>query len=76
MKGSLKRSALENYLFVLYGANELYALQQYIKATGALESDAWWICKLYNKDQLPTDLNIKLHVNCRDLSLPDNHRQI
>ncbi|KAL3290739.1 hypothetical protein RB213_001406 [Colletotrichum asianum] len=29
-----------------------------------------------SNNQLPTDLNIKLHVNHRDLSLPDNHRQI
>ncbi|KAL3292280.1 hypothetical protein RB213_011923 [Colletotrichum asianum] len=56
--------------------HQLYALQQYIKATGAPESDAWWTCELYDKDQLPADLNIKLRVNRRDLSLPDNHRQI
>ncbi|KAL3290979.1 hypothetical protein RB213_002099 [Colletotrichum asianum] len=76
IKGGLKRSAPENRLFVLYSANEssvnktkveviagqhqLYALQQYIKATGAPESDAWWTCELYDKDQLPADLNIKL----------------
>ncbi|KAL3290675.1 hypothetical protein RB213_009693 [Colletotrichum asianum] len=106
IKGSLKRGAPENHLFILYSANEvhqiqqrtdgsntaaqddsnsnseanflnwssvnktkveviagqhqLYALQQYIKATGAPESDAWWTCELYDKDQLPADLNIKL----------------
>ncbi|KAL3292298.1 hypothetical protein RB213_011941 [Colletotrichum asianum] len=70
MKGGLERSALENYLFVLYSANK------YIKATGAPESNTWWTCELYDKDQLPADLNIKLHVNRKDLSLPDNHRQI
>uniref|UniRef100_L2FHL0 Uncharacterized protein n=1 Tax=Colletotrichum fructicola (strain Nara gc5) TaxID=1213859 RepID=L2FHL0_COLFN len=58
------------------GQHRLCALRQYIKATGAPESDAWWTCDLYDKDQLPADLNIKLRVNSRDPSLPDNHGQI
>ncbi|KAF3799156.1 hypothetical protein GCG54_00015344 [Colletotrichum gloeosporioides] len=35
-------------------------------------------CKSFENltDQLPADLNIKLRVNCRELSLLNNHRQI
>ncbi|GJC90065.1 hypothetical protein ColLi_12903 [Colletotrichum liriopes] len=57
---------------VMAGQHRLCALREYVKATGALESDAWWTCELYDK----ADLNIKLRINRRDPSLPDNHGQI
>ncbi|KAL0929278.1 uncharacterized protein CTRU02_215819 [Colletotrichum truncatum] len=61
---------------VMAGQHRLRALQEYIKATGAPESDNWWTCELYDKDRLPVDLDIKLRINRRDPSLPDNHGQI
>ncbi|KAF4883690.1 hypothetical protein CGCF415_v015725 [Colletotrichum fructicola] len=61
---------------VMAGQHRLHALREYIKATGAVESDAWWTCELYDKDKLPPDLNMRLRVNRRDPSLPDNHGQI
>ncbi|KDN72005.1 hypothetical protein CSUB01_12141 [Colletotrichum sublineola] len=61
---------------VMAGQHRLCALREYVTATGALESDAWWTCELYDKDRLPAELNIKLRINRRDPSLPDNHGQI
>ncbi|KAK6206261.1 hypothetical protein QIS74_13680 [Colletotrichum tabaci] len=61
---------------VMAGQHRLCALREYVKATGAPESDAWWTCELYDKDRLPAELNIKLRINRRDPSLPDNHGQI
>ncbi|KAF6816920.1 hypothetical protein CMUS01_12180 [Colletotrichum musicola] len=49
---------------------------EYIEVTGAPALDAWWTCELYDKDRLLADLNIKLRINRRDLSLADNHGQI
>ncbi|KAL3291064.1 hypothetical protein RB213_004789 [Colletotrichum asianum] len=112
MKGSLKCGALENYLFVLCGANEMVvilppetiaiAIAKQTSSTGpllirlrwrlwrdstsfapsnsTLRQQACWSlmpggCVSY-MIKLPADLNIKLHVNRRDLSLLDNHGQI
>ncbi|KZL83393.1 hypothetical protein CI238_13041 [Colletotrichum incanum] len=61
---------------VMASQHRLSALREYVKATGALASDAWWTCELYDKDRLPAELNVKLRINRRDPSLPDNHGQI
>ncbi|KAK1519800.1 hypothetical protein CABS01_16568 [Colletotrichum abscissum] len=61
---------------VMAGQHRLRALREYIEATGAPETDSWWVCELYDKDRLPAELNIKLRVNRRDPNLPDNHGQI
>ncbi|KAF6802377.1 hypothetical protein CMUS01_15368 [Colletotrichum musicola] len=58
------------------GQHWLYALREYIEATGTPALDAWWTCELYDKNRLPVDLNIKLHINQQDPSLADNHGQI
>ncbi|KAF5486598.1 hypothetical protein CGCA056_v015055 [Colletotrichum aenigma] len=58
------------------GQHRIQALREYVKETGAPGSDLWWACELYDKDRLPRDLNVKLRVNRRDPSLPDNHGQI
>ncbi|KAK1990356.1 hypothetical protein LX36DRAFT_705307 [Colletotrichum falcatum] len=61
---------------VMAGQHQLCALREYVVATGAPASEAWWTCELYDKDRLPAELNIKLRINRRDPSLPDNHGQI
>ncbi|KAF4474785.1 hypothetical protein CGGC5_v016501 [Colletotrichum fructicola Nara gc5] len=61
---------------VMAGQHRIQALREYVKETGAPGSDLWWACELYDKDRLPRDLNVKLRVNRRDPSLPDNHGQI
>ncbi|KAK1994148.1 hypothetical protein LX36DRAFT_641942, partial [Colletotrichum falcatum] len=61
---------------VMAGQHRLCALREYVVATGAPASEAWWTCELYDKDRLPAELNIKLRINRRDPSLPDNHGQI
>ncbi|KAF6802830.1 hypothetical protein CPLU01_16139, partial [Colletotrichum plurivorum] len=61
---------------VMAGQHRIEALREYVKETRAPDSELWWTCELYDKDRLPRDLNIKLRVNRRDPSLPDNHGQI
>ncbi|KAF4417011.1 hypothetical protein CFRS1_v016120, partial [Colletotrichum fructicola] len=61
---------------VMAGQHRIQALREYVKETGAPGSNLWWVCELYDKDRLPRDLNVKLRVNRRDPSLPDNHGQI
>ncbi|KAF6830411.1 hypothetical protein CPLU01_07337 [Colletotrichum plurivorum] len=61
---------------VIAGQHRLRALREYIEATGASETDSWWVCELYDQDRLPAEPNIKLQVNRRDPKLPDNHGQI
>ncbi|KAJ0359240.1 hypothetical protein COL26b_014397 [Colletotrichum chrysophilum] len=63
---------------LMAGQHRIQALREYVKDMAASEAAAvlWWTCELYDKDRLPHDLNVKLRVNRRDLSLPDNHGQI
>ncbi|KAI8710963.1 hypothetical protein NCS52_01509700 [Fusarium sp. LHS14.1] len=41
-----------------------------------MTDDLWWTCEFYNKDTLPVELDIKLRVNRRALTLPDSYGQI
>ncbi|KAF6794953.1 hypothetical protein CMUS01_15976 [Colletotrichum musicola] len=61
---------------VMDGQHRIEALREYVKEARAPDSELWWTCEIYDKDHLPRDLNIKLRVNRRDPSLPDNHGQI
>ncbi|KAJ3454455.1 hypothetical protein MRS44_018349 [Fusarium solani] len=61
---------------LMAGQYRIKALRDYAKQTGLGSDDLWWICEFYNKDTLPVELDIKLRVNRRDLTLPDSHGQI
>ncbi|UPK91321.1 hypothetical protein LCI18_002256 [Fusarium solani-melongenae] len=61
---------------LMAGQHRIEALRDYAKQTGSGSDDLWWICEFYNKDTLPVELDIKLRVNRRDLTLPDSHGQI
>lgn len=38
---------------VMAGQHRLHALREYIEATGAPESDSWWVCELYDRGASP-----------------------
>ncbi|KAH7459119.1 hypothetical protein FOMA001_g20261 [Fusarium oxysporum f. sp. matthiolae] len=61
---------------LMAGQHRIEALKDYVKQTNSDSSDLWWICEFYDKDTLPVELDIKLRVNRRDLTLPDTHGQI
>ncbi|KAL6366018.1 hypothetical protein LRP88_00601 [Fusarium phalaenopsidis] len=61
---------------LMAGQHRIEALKDYVKQTDSDSSDLWWICEFYDKDTLPVELDIKLRVNRRDLTLPDTHGQI
>ncbi|KAG5746171.1 hypothetical protein H9Q70_011136 [Fusarium xylarioides] len=61
---------------LMAGQHRIEALRDYVKQTGSGSDDLWWTCEFYNKDTLPVELDIKLRVNRRDLTLPDSHGQI
>ncbi|KAG4277692.1 hypothetical protein FPRO04_06935 [Fusarium proliferatum] len=61
---------------LMAGQHRVEALKDYVKQTHSDSSDLWWICEFYDKDTLPVELDIKLRVNRRDLTLPDTHGQI
>ncbi|KAH7471456.1 hypothetical protein FOMA001_g13813 [Fusarium oxysporum f. sp. matthiolae] len=61
---------------LMAGQHRIEALKDYVKQTASDPNDLWWICEFYNKDTLPVELDIKLRVNRRDLTLPDTHGQI
>ncbi|EXA30946.1 hypothetical protein FOVG_17723 [Fusarium oxysporum f. sp. pisi HDV247] len=61
---------------LMAGQHRIEALKDYVKQTASDPSDLWWICEFYDKDTLPVELDIKLRVNRRDLTLPDTHGQI
>ncbi|KAJ9412797.1 hypothetical protein QL093DRAFT_2570104 [Fusarium oxysporum] len=61
---------------LMAGQHRIEALKDYVKQTHSDSSDLWWICEFYDKDTLPVELDIKLRVNRRDLTLPDTHGQI
>ncbi|KAL0938273.1 uncharacterized protein CTRU02_204883 [Colletotrichum truncatum] len=72
MKGGLERGAPENRIFVLCTAEEVYR----IRRSRDNEDDNDDNDDNNNNDRLPADLDIKLRINRRDPSLPDNHGQI
>lgn len=57
---------------VLAGQHRMAALRQ----LGAPAEDQWWSCELYDRDTLPTGLDVQLRVNRTDTTLPDSHGQI
>jgi hypothetical protein len=61
---------------LMTGQHRIEALRNYVKQTGSGSDDLWWTCEFYNKDTLPVELDIKLRVNRRGLTLPDSHGQI
>ncbi|RTE68358.1 hypothetical protein BHE90_017263 [Fusarium euwallaceae] len=61
---------------LMAGQHRIEALKDYVKQTDSNSSDLWWICEFYDKDTLPVELDTKLRVNRRDLTLPDTHGQI
>ncbi|OBS15077.1 hypothetical protein FPOA_14091 [Fusarium poae] len=61
---------------LMAGQHRIEALKDYVKQTHSDSNDLWWICEFYDKDTLPVELDIKLRVNRRDLTLPDTHGQI
>ncbi|RSL53423.1 hypothetical protein CEP54_010432 [Fusarium duplospermum] len=58
------------------GQHRIEALREYAKQTGADINELWWTCIIYDRDRIPAELDVKLRVNRRDLSLPDSHGQI
>ncbi|KFA53719.1 hypothetical protein S40293_09646 [Stachybotrys chartarum IBT 40293] len=60
---------------IMSGQHRIEALREYVKKTGSSPDELWWVCKTYDKDTLPIDLDIKLRVNRQDLALPDSHGQ-
>ncbi|KAF5965913.1 hypothetical protein FCOIX_12717 [Fusarium coicis] len=61
---------------LMAGQHRIEALKDYVEQTHSDSNDLWWICEFYDKDTLPVELDIKLRVNRRDLTLPDTHGQI
>ncbi|KAM0361982.1 hypothetical protein ACHAO7_011539 [Fusarium culmorum] len=68
---------------LMAGQHRIEALKDYVKQTHSDPNDLWWICEFYDKGvtllnyhTLPVELDIKLRVNRRDLTLPDTHGQI
>ncbi|KAI8665188.1 hypothetical protein NCS56_00954000 [Fusarium sp. Ph1] len=61
---------------VMAGQHRIEAMREYVKQTGAGIKELWWTCIIYDRDRIPAEINVKLRVNRRDLSLPDSHGQI
>ncbi|KAI8664154.1 hypothetical protein NCS55_00922900 [Fusarium keratoplasticum] len=61
---------------VMAGQHRIEAMREYVKQMGADSKELWWTCIIYDRDQIPAEINVKLRVNRRDLSLPDSHGQI
>ncbi|WAO91830.1 Hypothetical protein NCS54_00931300 [Fusarium falciforme] len=61
---------------VMAGQHRIEAMREYVKQTGTDSKELWWTCIIYDRDQIPAEINVKLRVNRRDLSLPDSHGQI
>ncbi|KAF4459450.1 hypothetical protein FALBO_13802 [Fusarium albosuccineum] len=66
----------EEKVEVMAGQHRIEALREYARQVRAEEKELWWTCVFYGRDRLPPELDIKLRVNRRDLSLPDSHGQI
>ncbi|KAL2678846.1 hypothetical protein Neosp_009598 [[Neocosmospora] mangrovei] len=61
---------------VMAGQHRIEAMREYVKQTKADSKELWWTCIIYDGDQIPAEIDVKLRVNRRDLSLPDSHGQI
>lgn len=61
---------------VMAGQHRIQALREYVRKAKAPPSEMWWTCELYDRDRLPSELNIKMRINRRDPGLPDNQGQI
>ncbi|KAH7334195.1 hypothetical protein BKA66DRAFT_555351 [Pyrenochaeta sp. MPI-SDFR-AT-0127] len=75
--------SFENWSSVVGGKAELMAgnhrveaLKEYLRYSQSSEAERWWVCDIYDRDELPSHLHIKLRANREDTILPDNHGQI
>ncbi|KAL6886040.1 hypothetical protein GGI43DRAFT_278154 [Trichoderma evansii] len=59
---------------VLDGQHRLRAAQQALGPSD--KSNRWWICELYDKDTLPSEVRLQLCMNRKELKLADRDGQI
>ncbi len=61
---------------LIAGQHRVEALREHVRRSNLKHDELWWVCDIYDRDTLPSEISIQLRANRADPILPDSHGQV